>query len=64
MDEEAEEDNQVKDGKVALLLNANDPWWEEGTVAEGGAFVPWDEAELEEVLHQHHSLEHTHTGDL
>ena len=57
MDEQAEEDDQVEDGEVVLLFNADDLGREERAVAVGSSLVPRDEAKLEEVLHQHHSLQ-------
>ena len=55
VDEEAEEEDEVKGRVVALVLDAEDARGIE-RFPHVRLVVPRDEAELEHVLHQHHRL--------
>lgn len=60
MYEEGQEKGKVCCSVVGLFLDTQDTWRPEWTLANG-AVIPWEEAELEQVLHHHHSLKQRRT---
>lgn len=56
MNEETEEQKEIKGGIHVLLLNTNDARWPEWTVIDG-TIIPREETKLEQVLHHYDGLQ-------
>ena len=60
MDEEHEEQNQIKRSIVITFLNTQYTRWPEGIVSKYSQLavgIPWEKSKLEQVLDYHHRLQ-------